>query len=59
MPEQAETFYRRLRALIREFKGDDEKLTGEEQTYGLLVTLYPSTRPASRPPKDEQPMNGA
>ncbi|MBI5667678.1 MAG: helix-turn-helix transcriptional regulator [Chloroflexi bacterium] len=49
LPEQADDFYRRLRALIREFVGEDERLSGspDEQTYGLLVTLYPSTRQSS------------
>lgn len=56
MPEQADEFYHRLRALIREFVGEDERLSGspEEQTYGLLVTLYPSTR-KSIPDQNEQP----
>ncbi len=58
-PEQAEAFYQRLGALIREFVSSDEKLSGkaDEKTYGLLVTLYPSTRPAARP-KDEGEING-
>lgn len=58
MPEQAEEFYRRLRALLREYLSEDEKLSGNpsEQTYGLLVTLYPTTRPTN-PPKDEPSNN--
>jgi DNA-binding transcriptional ArsR family regulator len=56
MPEQAEEFYRRLRALIREYLSEDEKLSGTEQTYGLLVTLYPTTRPATLR-QDENPMS--
>lgn len=57
LPEQAEEFYQRLRALIREFVSGDEKLSGQpdEKTYGLLLTLYPSTRPAAHPPDDASP----
>jgi len=55
-PERAEDFYRRLRALIQEYVGSDEKLSGDpdERTYGLLLTLYPSIRRPAVPPQDEQ-----
>lgn len=57
-PDRADEFYRRLRALIREYLGEDERLSGspDEQSYGLLVTLYPSIR-SSGTDKDEQPIS--
>lgn len=50
LPQQAEEFYRRLRALVREYQRDDETLSGspDEQAYGLLITLYPTARLHSR-----------
>ncbi|HEX2907044.1 MAG TPA: hypothetical protein VHO69_09305 [Phototrophicaceae bacterium] len=58
LPAEAEEFYRRLRALIREYVSEDEKLSGspDEQSYGLLMMLYPSTR-LSRHGKDEKIVN--
>ncbi|MCA0455293.1 MAG: helix-turn-helix domain-containing protein [Chloroflexi bacterium] len=43
-PEAAESFYQKLKALVREYadlSGDDE------QPYGVLVALYPSTGTAA------------
>lgn len=42
-PERAEAFYARVKALVKEF-GDDEANADDEQTYTLVVALYPTTR---------------
>jgi len=46
-PEQAEEFYKRLRALVREYLRDEEHLEStnpDEQSYGLMMALYPCIR---------------
>jgi len=45
--EQAEEFYKRLRALVREFMRDEDQATlvnPDEHSYGLLMALYPCIR---------------
>lgn len=41
-PETAEEFYRRLKALVREYDESPANGQGEQHPYGLLVALYPS-----------------
>jgi DNA-binding transcriptional ArsR family regulator len=46
-PEQAEDFYRRLRALVREYLRDEDQATPgnpDERAYGLMFALYPCIR---------------
>ncbi len=48
-PEQAETFYARLMALVDEFSAaKDDDPDGEKQGYSLLVSIYPTV--ASKKP---------
>ncbi len=52
-PEQADEFYGRLRALVREYLRDESHLSPQspdENPYGLLLALYPSARLASNMP---------
>ena len=46
-PEAAEAFYQRLKALVREYSEMTAPESSEEQPYGLLIALYPSTGTAS------------
>ncbi|NWG18187.1 MAG: helix-turn-helix transcriptional regulator [Chloroflexi bacterium] len=55
-PARAEEFYRRMRALIREFVSGVEDPSVAEQAYGLLLALYPTTRPYGRD-EDERQIN--
>lgn len=52
-PDAAEEFYRRLKALVREFTTPAEGDQSNTQPYGLLVTLYPSS--SSTPPDTKTP----
>lgn len=48
-PDTAEEFYRRLKTLVREYAQEEAEIpAAEEQPYGLLVALYPST-PKTQP----------
>lgn len=51
-PEAAETFYHRLKALVREYTEHSQSVNEGGQPYGVLVTLYPSTGSAA---KDDPP----
>lgn len=55
-PDRAEEFYRRLRGLMREFVTGDEEHSAEKRVYGLLIALYPTTRPYGRE-EDEKKIN--
>jgi DNA-binding transcriptional ArsR family regulator len=49
-PDEAEEFYRRLRNLVREYVRDEDAPAPnnpDEQSYGLMVALYPCIRLAS------------
>lgn len=46
-PDTAETFYHRLKDLVREYVDLSNAAPTAEQTYGLLIALYPSTGAAS------------
>ena len=41
-PEAAESFYRRLKALVKEYADLAETASPDDHPYGLLVALYPS-----------------
>jgi hypothetical protein len=46
-PEDAEEFYRRLRGLVREYVRDEDQSVPtnlDEQSYGLMIALYPCIR---------------
>jgi len=46
-PEQAEAFYKRLRALVREYLRAEDRIgptKADEQSYGLMIALYPCIR---------------
>lgn len=53
-PDVAEEFYRRLKALVREYAEAAPDKTASAQPYGLLVALYPSTG-SSSPDTEAQP----
>jgi len=46
-PDVAETFYHRLKDLVREYTDQSAAASTDEQSYGLLIALYPSTGAAS------------
>ncbi|MBA3870205.1 MAG: helix-turn-helix transcriptional regulator [Anaerolineae bacterium] len=46
-PEAAEAFYQRLKTLVREYSEMTVPESSEQQPYGLLIALYPSTGTAS------------
>ena len=46
-PDAAETFYHRLKDLVREYTDQSATASTDEQSYGLLIALYPSTGAAS------------
>jgi DNA-binding transcriptional ArsR family regulator len=46
-PDEAEEFYRRLKELVREYVRDEDQpapAISDEQSYGLMVALYPCIR---------------
>jgi DNA-binding transcriptional ArsR family regulator len=46
-PDEAEEFYKRLRSLVREYLRDEDHLgpsSADEQSYGLMIALYPCIR---------------
>jgi DNA-binding transcriptional ArsR family regulator len=48
-PDVAEEFYRRLKALVREYGQEGTTEGDDKNPYGLLVALYPSTGTAVHP----------
>jgi DNA-binding transcriptional ArsR family regulator len=53
-PEEAEVFYQRLKMLVRETLEQSRigRANPEAHAYGLLVSLYPSTRTGAADPND-------
>ncbi len=46
-PDEAKEFYKRLRSLVREYLRDEDHLgssSTDEQSYGLMIALYPCIR---------------
>lgn len=53
-PDEAEVFYQRLKALVRETLEQSRigRANPDARAYGLLVSLYPSTRTGAADPND-------